>query len=116
VAYDRSIVLDYVIKVSGVRQVYCTRLCNKGQWRTTGQLFSLYIAVSSNITDLHDIIKILLKVTLNSRKSTFKNHRNQNKLTRRNKKQQHNYRNFNRKKISLFVHKNMKINKKMIQQ
>jgi hypothetical protein len=66
VAYDRSIVLDNVIKVRGVRQVSCTRLCNKGQRRTTGQLFSLYIAVCSNITDLHDIIKILLKVALNT--------------------------------------------------
>jgi hypothetical protein len=46
----------------------CTQLCDKiCQWLVTGRWFSLGTPISStNKTDRHDIIEILLKVALNT--------------------------------------------------
>jgi hypothetical protein len=47
-------------------EVYSTTLCDKAcQWFATGRWFSLGTQVSStNKTDRHDIIEVLLKVVL----------------------------------------------------
>jgi len=53
---------------SSWRSILNSTLCDKvGQWLTTGQRFSPGTRVSStNKTDCHDIIEILLKVMLNT--------------------------------------------------